>query len=82
MMQVSYQLDVRPILRSGGEPFAAIMQAVNALSAGQALRLLATFEPVPLYAVLGSKGFDHAARVIGDGDWVVLFTPRAQAASA
>lgn len=82
MTQVSYELDVRPILRSGGEPFSAIMQAVNGLGAGQALRLLATFEPVPLYAVLGKKGFDHAAREIGGGDWEVLFTPQAQPANA
>jgi len=82
MTQASYELDVRPILRSGGEPFSAIMQAVNGLSAGQALRLLATFEPVPLYAVLGKKGFGHAAREIGDGDWEVLFTPQAPAANA
>ncbi|MCA6111726.1 DUF2249 domain-containing protein [Bradyrhizobium cenepequi] len=82
MTQASYELDVRPILRSGGEPFSAIMQAVNGLSAGQALRLLATFEPVPLYTVLGKKGFDHAAREIGEGDWEVLFTPQAQAANA
>lgn len=82
MTQASYELDVRPILRSGGEPFSAIMQAVNGLSAGQALRLLATFEPVPLYAVLGKKGFDHAAREIGGGDWEVLFTPHVQAANA
>lgn len=80
MTQASYELDVRPILRSGGEPFSAIMQAVNGLGSGQALRLLATFEPVPLYGVLGKKGFDHAAREIGGGDWEVLFTPKAQAA--
>lgn len=82
MTQASYELDVRPILRSGGEPFSVIMQAVDGLSAGQALRLLATFEPVPLYTVLGKKGFDHAARRIGGGDWEILFTPQAQAASA
>lgn len=82
MTQASHELDVRPILRSGGEPFSAIMQAVNGLGAGQALRLLATFEPVPLYAVLGKKGFDHAAREIGGGDWEVLFTPQAPAANA
>ncbi|MCS3725331.1 DUF2249 domain-containing protein [Bradyrhizobium betae] len=76
MAQASHELDVRPILRSGGEPFSAIMQAVSGLSAGQALRLLATFEPVPLYGVLGKKGFDHAAREIGGGDWEVLFTPK------
>ena len=41
-------LDVRPELRNGGEPFARIMQAVGDLAPGQALRLLATFEPIPL----------------------------------
>lgn len=68
-------LDVRPILRAGGEPFQQIMEAVAALEAGQGLRLLATFKPVPLFAVLGSKGFTHEAREIGGGDWEVLFRP-------
>ncbi len=27
-----YELDVRPILREGGEPFSAIMEAVGALA--------------------------------------------------
>jgi len=49
-------LDVRPELRAGGEPFGRIMQAVAGLAPGQGLRLLATFEPVPLYAVLSRKG--------------------------
>ena len=68
-------VDVRPILRGGGEPFGEIMAAVNALEPGQGLRLLATFKPVPLFHVLGSKGFTHEAREIGEGDWEVLFSP-------
>lgn len=68
-------VDVRPILRGGGEPFGEIMTAVNALAPGQGLRLLATFKPVPLFHVLGSKGFTHEAREIGEGDWEVLFSP-------
>jgi uncharacterized protein (DUF2249 family) len=72
-------LDVRPILRAGGEPFAAIMQSVATLKPGQGLRLLATFEPVPLFKVLGAKGFAHNARRLNEGDWEVLFTPSAQA---
>ncbi|MDA8247802.1 MAG: DUF2249 domain-containing protein [Rhodospirillales bacterium] len=68
-------LDVRPTLRAGGEPFAQIMQAVASLEPGQALRLLATFEPVPLYAVLGRKGFVHRALRHAEGDWEVLFSP-------
>ena len=68
-------LDVRPDLHAGGEPFPRIMQAVSSLAPGQALRLLATFEPVPLYAVLGRKGLAHRAIRHGEGDWEILFTP-------
>lgn len=75
MSRQPYDLDVRPILREGGEPFSAIMQAVAALAPGQSLRLLATFQPVPLFHVLGAQGFEPVAREIGNGDWEVLFTP-------
>ncbi len=74
-------LDVRDELRTGGEPLPRILQAVKALAPGQALRLLATFEPLPLYAVLGRQGFGHAATRRGEGDWEVLFEPRATGAS-
>ncbi len=77
MTHTQHELDVRPILRAGEEPFTVIMDAVKKLGSGQALRLLATFEPVPLYSVLAKKGFAHAAREIGDGDWEVVFTPTA-----
>lgn len=69
------ELDVRPTLRAGGEPFEQIMEAVSALEPGQGLRLLATFKPVPLFSVLGAKGFDHEARELDGGDWEVLFQP-------
>lgn len=68
-------LDVREELRRGGEPLSRILQAVSSLAPGQALRLLATFEPLPLYAVLGRKGFGHQAVRRGEGDWEVLFSP-------
>ncbi len=73
-----YEVDVRPILREGGEPFSAIMEAVDALAPGQSLRLLATFKPIPLFQVLGNRGFEPAAREIGNGDWEVIFTPAGQ----
>ena len=68
-------VDVRPILRDGGEPFAEIMQSVASLADGQGLRLLATFKPEPLFAILGKQGFSHTAREIGEGDWEITFTP-------
>lgn len=75
MTMTFMDVDVRPTLRAGGEPFGEIMAAVNTLPPGQGLRLLATFKPVPLFHVLGSKGFTHEEREIGGGDWEVLFSP-------
>ncbi|HET7675942.1 MAG TPA: DUF2249 domain-containing protein [Gammaproteobacteria bacterium] len=73
-------LDVREELRNGGEPLPRILAAVGSLAPDQPLRLLATFEPLPLYAVLGRKGFGHSAKRLGEGDWEVLFTPGAEVA--
>jgi uncharacterized protein (DUF2249 family) len=68
-------VDVRPILRAGGEPFSVIMQTVEGLEPGQGMRLFATFKPIPLFGVLGSKGFSHEAIELDDGEWEVLFRP-------
>lgn len=68
-------VDVRPALRAGEEPFEQIMAAVATLPAGQGLRLFATFKPVPLLHVLGSKGFTHELKELEGGEWEVLFTP-------
>jgi TusA-related sulfurtransferase len=73
-------LDVRPTLKAGGEPFQQIIGAVASLAPGQGLRLFASFKPVPLFSVLGAKGFSHEESEIEGGDWEVLFRPQ-QAAS-
>lgn len=72
-MTTFVELDVRPILAAGREPFGKIMETVAALGHDEGLRLLAPFRPVPLFQALGSKGFLHEARELGDGDWEVLF---------
>ena len=69
------ELDVRPILRAGGEPFSKIMETVAALEPGHGLRLFATFKPVPLFHALGSKGFSYEANELDGGDWELLFRP-------
>jgi uncharacterized protein (DUF2249 family) len=76
------ELDVRPILAAGGEPFGRIMETVASLGPDEGLRLLAPFRPAPLFTALGSKGFTHQDREIGDGDWEVLFTPTTAPAAA
>lgn len=73
-------LDVRPLLRNGGEPFGAIMGAVNNLAPGQRLRLFATFRPEPLFKVMEGKGFSYEATALADGEWQVIFTPTGAAA--
>ena len=68
-------VDVRPILRAGGEPFEQIMHAVDALKPAEGLRLFATFKPTPLLHVLGSKGFTHETKELAGGEWEVVFSP-------
>lgn len=68
-------VDVRPILRAGGEPFGAIMQALDSLHPGQGMRLFATFKPIPLFGVMASRGFSHEAIELDGGEWEVLFRP-------
>jgi uncharacterized protein (DUF2249 family) len=75
-MTDALELDVRPILRSGGEPFGAIMGAVNRLEPGQGLKLIAPFRPEPLFSVMAAKGFGYRATPLDGGDWEVLFLPR------
>lgn len=68
-------LDVRSILAMGEEPFQDIMAAVDALPRDGVLELVAPFAPVPLYAVLGNRGYAHVTRQREDGAFVVRFTP-------
>jgi len=68
-----HELDVRPILNSGGEPFGAIMLAIEATGSDGAMRLRVPFEPVPLFRLLGSQGWSHwVERGQGD-DWIIWF---------
>lgn len=50
------RLDVREV---DGEPFGDIMDALDGLGDGERLRLVAPFEPEPLYNVLDGRGFTH-----------------------
>ncbi len=67
------ECDVREDLRSGHEPLNRILAAARTVSDGQALRLRAIFEPVPLYPVLARKGFAHFTERLADDDWCVWF---------
>lgn len=66
-------LDVRPMLAAGEEPFEAIMAAAESLPADGVLEITAPFEPVPLYAVLRARGFDHTMQQSSPSTFLVRF---------
>jgi uncharacterized protein (DUF2249 family) len=66
-------VDVRADIAGGVEPFARIMAAVKALGPDEAIVLRVPFEPVPLYDVLGKRGFSHWTEPERPGDWSVWF---------
>jgi uncharacterized protein (DUF2249 family) len=51
-----------------------ILEAAAHLQPGQSLVIVAPFEPVPLYAVLGERGFAHETECVASDEWVVRFT--------
>jgi uncharacterized protein (DUF2249 family) len=71
---ITEELDVRPLLERGEEPFKLIMEAVGRIPEGGALRLRTTFEPVPLYEVMARRGFSHFSRQFTPDDWEVVFS--------
>jgi uncharacterized protein (DUF2249 family) len=76
------QLDVREDIRQGQEPLARIMAAVKALGDDETLVLRVPFEPIPLYNVLGKRGFAHRAECHASDDWSVTFYRAAAPAPA
>lgn len=67
------ELDVRDYHREGREPFGDIMAVVDSLREDQEFVLINTFEPVPLYRVLGQKGFSPQAEQLGPQHWRITF---------
>ncbi len=67
------EVDVRVLCETRQAPLPRILAALGELAPGQALRVIAPFEPAPLYQLLGAQGFSHETKETGDGAWVVTF---------
>ncbi|HRO68397.1 MAG TPA: DUF2249 domain-containing protein [Pseudobdellovibrionaceae bacterium] len=67
------ELDVRPALQAGSEPFSLIMEAVDRIPPKGALRLRAPFEPRPLFRVLEAQGLTHWTEFGEGDDWIIWF---------
>ncbi|NOY48972.1 MAG: DUF2249 domain-containing protein [Chlorobi bacterium] len=61
------ELDVRPILAGGVDPFEAIMAKLNEMDDSQTLLIINTFEPIPLLSLLKKKGYAYETERPEDG---------------
>lgn len=61
-----HPLDVRPILEEGKDPFSPIMEALQKIPDGEALKLINSFEPIPLIRKLERKGYGHYVEQEGE----------------
>jgi uncharacterized protein (DUF2249 family) len=67
------ELDIRPLCAAQRPPLPAILDVVAKLAPGQPFRLIAPFEPVPLYQLLGQQGFTYTTHTREDGAWEIVF---------
>lgn len=63
-------VDVRNIQ---GNFFPGLQKRAKELAVGEGLKIIQTFEPHPLYAVLESLGFEHHTEQIGEGEFHAYF---------
>lgn len=61
-----HDLDVRPLLSEGNDPLKQILKVISTIEAGHVLKLINSFEPVPLINLLQSKGFEAYAEHIDE----------------
>lgn len=52
------ELDVRPVINSGNDPFNIILNSVKQLQKGDVLKLINSFEPAPLIPIINKQGFE------------------------
>lgn len=67
------ELDAREMQQRGEDPFFVIQDTARTVPPGEAFRLRNTFQPFPLYGVLGAKGFAHWVEELGPDDWLITF---------
>lgn len=66
------ELDVRPVIASGKDPLSIIVQKVKTIAPGQVLKIINSFEPTPLMALLEKQGFVSYADAVKE-DWVETY---------
>ncbi len=67
------ELDVRDNIASGNDPFQIIMAAIKQLPANGVLKIINTFEPIPLIGVLSKKGYESMVERPEEGVVITYF---------
>jgi len=62
------ELDVRPILEGGIDPFEVIMAKLKSMDKKHTLKIINTFEPIPLLNILKKKGYQYHTERPGPGE--------------
>ncbi|MDZ4668380.1 MAG: DUF2249 domain-containing protein [bacterium] len=65
------ELDVRNEIELGSDPLTLILSAIKHLKPGQVLKLINSFEPIPLILLLEKQGFESHTETINDN---LIFT--------
>jgi uncharacterized protein (DUF2249 family) len=65
-MEQLLELDVRPLIASGNDPLRSIQEKVKSMGCGQVLKIINSFEPLPLIRLLEKSGFEVYSDVIND----------------
>ena len=60
-------LDVRPVLDAGTDPFNVIMETLKSMNDDETLKIINTFEPIPLLNILKGKGYEYKSERPVDG---------------
>ncbi len=58
------ELDVRPLIEAGIDPLDEIIQRLNKVQTGGVLKIVNSFEPVPLIYLLERRGFESYTELI------------------
>lgn len=75
------ELDVRPIIAQDKDPLKEILACIKNLKGGQGLKLINTFEPLPLIHLLADKGFSYRVEQV-DLNTVITYLSRTSITAA
>ncbi|MBS1490865.1 MAG: DUF2249 domain-containing protein [Bacteroidetes bacterium] len=67
------ELDVRPVMEAGQDPFKIISEKIKQLEPGQVLKLINSFEPVPLIELLAKQGIESHVEFADENCVVTYF---------